>query len=1142
LRIGGACRDPEASLIVPQLRLPQLRLLVADRCNLDCSYCHFQASKAGRDLMSPDGARTAMREFADAVTARGISQATLSLYGGEPLLNKPVLEAVLDEACLQREAGFDYALVLNTNVTLLGRSGLARAFAEQDVDLHISLDGPDEASNHLRLNPNGRPSWPAVQEGLRLARETGCRVQINGVLGTQGPDELRALIDYCASIDCRRIFMALPDGSLDAAGAVARARLLLTARGYAQQRGVNFFGPWRVGLRGERPALTWPPLNVIVKPDGRAFFPHVPAHRFASVDAALAPVAAAALEPDWREATAECADCRLQASCRGYLKMMVRYHTGEVERSEAECTTAREVARSALAEPDLQSMRPSVDLRLKPLPDGALELSNPLLPGSALVVSPDTLRLLGHTVRGGNRAALGWAFEADGLGEVCDRLAEHGLLAPWGGDTDELLLQHLAPVEARLDDRPFHLGAASGEDLARLRAFAPRLRQAFDRLPVRLRGAETVLCVLGAHDRAGFVEWAGGEPAAPAWMAATVFHSVLLLDLAACESVLAQGGTARLAAFDRALIHELAHLALRQSGVRVPVWLEEGLCQHLAEPPVPLERLCEAATRLDDFIGFALDNRAHATATGPHTRNLLRFSAHPIDDHPGYLLAQDLAAWVLGREGLDGFLDRVQDAGLAALADPLGAGDRTLADVLAAWAADLRQRVAARPSTFEQPLRLLAHGDQALVYHRFVGGYAVMKSGDPAALAEVANRNLDGDATTLAQMLGRDHPLYPRWLSGVYPRGAGRHLRLTLADGCNLGCSYCYEGTRKKKNMTVEVADRAVAAWRDLLRPGDLEHSSIRFFGGEPLLNWDVVRHVLDTAADGLPMQPRWVVNTNGTLLRDEHVRAFAAKGGRLAVALSMDGLREAHDRHRTYRNGRGSFDAVDRAAHALAEARVPFTLSAVVGDHNLDDLLDLARYAVDLRQRYGAPISLSLEPILSAAGDEETGRALLPVYEAVMAYCREQRLPLGGKLFYAVGALHDGRGASGHFCSVTHNELSVGPDGELLVCQAIPESDYGRVEEMTGEEKLLIPPVLQQRTGDRVDGCAGCEVEGLCGGGCTAQSVRATGAAYGNPGPVFCTLMRGVFRRSMQHLMEDLAAAPQDAATQTELTTEARG
>src|SRR5262249_34900066 len=76
------------------------------------------------------------------------------------------------------------------------------------------------------------------------------------------------------------------------------------------------------------------------------------------------------------------------------------------------------------------------------------------------------------------------------------------------------------------------------------------------------------------------------------------------------------------------------------------------------------------------------------------------------------------------------------------------------------------------------------------------------------------------------------------------------------------------------------------------------------------------------------------------------------------------------HDRLRVLKNGRGTFEQVDRAARALATARVPFTLSAVVGDHNLNGLMALARYVVELRNHYAAPITLSLEPILAPGGE----------------------------------------------------------------------------------------------------------------------------------------------------------------------------
>src|SRR5712691_7387109 len=153
-----------------------LRLLVADRCNLDCAYCHFQASKAGRDLMSPAVARGAIRAFATAAAARGHARADLSLYGGEPLLNLPVVEAALDEADSLRAGGFDFFTILNTNGTLITIE-LAARLARAGVDVHVSLDGPDEEANARRVNYAGRPSWPAVTAGLTRAEEHTSELQ-----------------------------------------------------------------------------------------------------------------------------------------------------------------------------------------------------------------------------------------------------------------------------------------------------------------------------------------------------------------------------------------------------------------------------------------------------------------------------------------------------------------------------------------------------------------------------------------------------------------------------------------------------------------------------------------------------------------------------------------------------------------------------------------------------------------------------------------------------------------------------------------------------------------------------------------------------------------------------------------------------
>jgi uncharacterized protein len=1081
--------------------------------------------------MSPAVARASLRSFAAAVGSRGYRGADVSLYGGEPLLNMATVEEAFSEVeSLQRD-GFGFHTILNTNGTLLNAAVAARLSAAR-VAVHVSLDGPNEESNGKRVTLAGRSSWAAVEAGLQNAAEAGCLKQVNSVLSSQSEADLGELVDFVASLGCRRIFMALPDGAIDVAGASARARLLLAVRARARKRGVEFAGPWGAGLAAPDESFSWPPLNVIVRPDGPAFFPYAPTHRFPDVATALSGNASGSAASDWEDVLSGCSKCALLPSCRGYLKMMVRYHTGETILAEPECATALEVTRLAEEDPDFEDVRPSADLRLSAAGTAEVEIAHALFPESAIVVSEDVVDVLAFFLeRGGScYAALAQELEAGNLRDVFDLLRERRLLVPPDADSDAALLFHLAPPEARMALPSLRLGAATKTDLDRLEALAPLLQRAIAELPTQLALEGFSIPVFGASDAAHFerILGVGGDDPVTGWMAATVFHSILLVNLDAIDGVRAHGGRERLDAFGRGLLHEVSHLALRNAGVRVPVWLEEGLCEYISQQPAALERLREAAAYLEAFLVFALDCRWGGGRT--HATSLLALSSLPVDENPAYLLARDLVAYMAREHGPETLFRCLKAAGFRALADPFAEfprqdpgteHPRPLADVLYGWARDLRSRLASQP-VFPRPMRILARGRNVLVYNRMSGGYVFARIQDEESLARFAGRNLDVDELRpVLEAMPKDDPLLARWESGVYPRKRGKHLRLALEDSCNMGCGYCYEGSRTRHAMSVEVADRAVAAWRDLLEPGDLARSSIRFFGGEPLLNWPVMKHVLETAATGLSPEPRWIVNTNGTLLTEEQVEAFAARNGRLSVALSLDGVGADHDRFRVFKSGRGTFESVDRAANALARAKIPLSLSAVVGDHNLGGLLDLARYAVALRDRHEAPVTLSLEPILSPGGDERRGEELLASYLQVLDLCERAGLAVGGKLFWPFDALLDEDGASGHFCSVTNSELSVGPAGDLVVCHAIPGSRYGDLADAERGPRLPVLALHGDRTGDRVDDCAGCEVEGLCGGGCLAQGTRATGSAKGNPGPVFCTLARGIFRHSAVRLMD---------------------
>ncbi|MFG5408966.1 radical SAM protein [Piscinibacter sakaiensis] len=626
-------------------------------------------------------------------------------------------------------------------------------------------------------------------------------------------------------------------------------------------------------------------------------------------------------------------------------------------------------------------------------------------------------------------------------------------------------------------------------------------------------------------------------------MAATVAHGLLVLNATACEAVRRHGGRARLAAFEQQLAHELAHLGLRRSGLRLPVWLEEGVCEHVSGAPWDDARLGDALPQADEFAAFVRACMGLPARAGQSPRpgdwspdtTLLRFSDAPVDVNPAYVLAHGFVRHLVQAEGLEALLDAWSARGLRARCRPFGPDDDapaaaapTVADRLERWLDAETARLAAA-SPFPDPMRVLALGRQALVYHRIVGGHAWVEHADAAGLAALAGRNLAlGEVEALLAGHPQRDELLARWRVGRLARQRGFHLRLTIEGGCNMGCSYCYEGEKRRQPMSVETADRAIAAWRDLLGPDDLPGSTIRIFGGEPFMNWPLMRHVFETAAVGLPPgSVAWYLNTNGTLVREDQAAYLAARPGPLMVHLSLDGVAAVNDRDRVFTNGRGTFDRVDRAAHRLLAAGVTVNLSMVLTPHNAHGLPALLDYAAGLRDRYpAAPPSLSIKPVIGPALDEADAQVMHAALRAGLARGAALGLDIGGEPLRAANLLFQDSAPTGHFCGVSGRELYVAPDGQLLVCHAMPDTAYAGLDAVAAAGRIPVPDEIRRRHAGEVDGCAGCEVEGLCGGGCMAQSRMAHGSVARKPSDYFCRMMKGSFRDAVEAGLQARAAA----------------
>jgi uncharacterized protein len=132
---------------------------------------------------------------------------------------------------------------------------------------------------------------------------------------------------------------------------------------------------------------------------------------------------------------------------------------------------------------------------------------------------------------------------------------------------------------------------------------------------------------------------------------------------------------------------------------------------------------------------------------------------------------------------------------------------------------------------------------------------------------------------------------------------------------CNLGCRYCFEGTRKGKKY---LSDEIAAGFVDFVRSADYadkDEIRITFYGGEPLLSLDRIAAIseqIKSFAEGRGLRYRFSLVTNGTLLTASSVKRLLPLG-LVSAKITLDGPKEVHDAFRPFKGGAGSFDAILR-------------------------------------------------------------------------------------------------------------------------------------------------------------------------------------------------------------------------------------
>ena len=391
--------------------------------------------------------------------------------------------------------------------------------------------------------------------------------------------------------------------------------------------------------------------------------------------------------------------------------------------------------------------------------------------------------------------------------------------------------------------------------------------------------------------------------------------------------------------------------------------------------------------------------------------------------------------------------------------------------------------------------------------------------GDFYRAIEAASRKYDPEDVMEAAVeltgLWEDGTLFsdPETLDFDFTNMNVKSLCLNVAHSCNMKCSYCFASQGNfglpSALMSKETGRQAIDFL--LKNSGDITHLEIDFFGGEPLLNMEVVRDLVTYARSQQKQYGKkiaFTLTTNAVLLTDE-VMQFILDND-IAVILSLDGRPEVNDRLRLMNNGEGSYEKIVPHIQAMV-AKEPrsYYVRGTFTRQNLDFTNDI-RHFTELGLK-----NFSLEPAIGTTSEyairEEDLPAVLAEYEKLadllLDYYKAGQdvhffhYDLGLQRGPCLAKRHTGCGAGVEYLVVT-------PEGDIYPChQFVGEKNF-----LMGNVNRELDSEIRTRLGKNTllnkEECRKCWARYYCGGGCHANNYF-TNQAIEQPAEIACQMHR---------------------------------
>ncbi len=337
-------------------------------------------------------------------------------------------------------------------------------------------------------------------------------------------------------------------------------------------------------------------------------------------------------------------------------------------------------------------------------------------------------------------------------------------------------------------------------------------------------------------------------------------------------------------------------------------------------------------------------------------------------------------------------------------------------------------------------------------------------------------------------------------------------LYLMLTDQCNLRCSYCFinnnmPSSYERRNMKWDVAKKAIDLYfSNLSRNPAIFSKSVKtifFYGGEPLLNFDMIKKcaeyiniVYKKEVNKMGNKFRLSLITNGTLINDK-IAKFLAKHKNISVGISLDGNKKTNDQKRKHQSGNGSFDDVVRGFDLLKKTGCKnISISCTIDNHNIDELSTL----LDLGDKYGF-VAINMNIVLDTEKEMISDKYMKKVSKNLLDYfvlardrgIYEDRVMRKLKAFVS-SKIH------AFDCQATGNQIVCSPDGQIGLCHEGVGAKNFFFSSVNDDLNFHSSPLVREwntRSPLNMPQCFNCYAIGLCGGGCAYGAWLRSGSIW---------------------------------------------